>query len=107
MIQCADYMNHLRLRETFPFGHLAWLFFFFLFSFSVLLAFKSRMFMSLYCGLSSRSSLGLPLCLSKASSWCASVVSCLSFPTTERDSIGSLLSFAISALRKEPYQLSR
>lgn len=71
-IRCADYMNHLRPRETFPFGHLAWM------VFSVLLASKSRMFMSLYCGLSSRSSLGLPLCLSKTSSWCASVVSCLS-----------------------------
>lgn len=97
-IRCANDMNHLRPRETFPFEHLAWLFFFFL----VLLASKSRMFMSLYCGLSSRSSLGLPLCLSKAGSWCAFVVSCLSFPATERDSVGSLLSCAISALRKEP-----
>lgn len=100
-IRCADYMNHLRPRETFPFGHLAWM------VFSVLLASKSKMFMSLYCGLSSRSSLGLPLCLSKTSSWCASVVSCLSFPATERGSLGSLLSCSISALRKEPYRLSR
>ena len=34
-IRCADYMNHLRPRETFPFGHLAWVVFFCLASFQV------------------------------------------------------------------------